>query len=157
MSQTWRPTVLHPLLWACGTVAALCVAFIAVRVALDHPLNSPPDWRAIEQARELDQWARQVSDFVQELESVSSVRSVGERSQRAAWARGDFAPRVKEFRLRMLANPRKGAAYQALLSAADRLGAAAADPADARALHSARAMRDQARALVDEEIARVEP
>ncbi len=152
--RAW-PSVRMPVLWACALVVATAAAFLAVRSSFQRAAPARPDWQSIERAQTFERLANDLDALLLELERAGPPASPGERALWETWVRGNYRPRVAEFHRALLDAPLQGPPYDALLAAADRLSAAAANPGDTRALASARDARDRMQSTVRAEIARV--
>ncbi len=142
------PNVHMPLVWACGLALVLTAALVSVRSALHTETGAPPDWRDVERSRQLEALSRELTRLLHELEQAPPAASVAERARWETHVANDLQPRVSDFRHRLLAAPLDGPAYDALLRASDRLGAAAANPGDARALDAAARARENVQTLM---------
>jgi hypothetical protein len=149
------PRVRVPLIWACGLAIALAAAFVLVRSTLRTEPTPRPDWRDVERVRHFERLSRELGGLLLELEQAPPAASVAERAVWESRIANDLRPRVTEFRRQVLSVSLDGPAYEALLRASDRLGAAAANPGDSRALDAARTARDELQARVREESAAV--
>jgi hypothetical protein len=149
------PRVRVPLIWACGVLLALSASLFAARYFLQDRGPSSPDWRDVERVEALDRLAGRLRDLLDEIEPAPARDSAGDRARWESWVENNYRPRVAEFRRRLLVQPQDSAAYAALLRAADRLGGAAANPGNRRALEMARSDVDDALLMVRDESARL--
>jgi hypothetical protein len=137
-----------PLVWACAVGLVLTASIVAVRAAL-HSDPPPPDWRQTSHVHHLHELYRELSGLIHEL-SLAPEGSADELEQWQSWVEHNLRPRVTEFHRRVLVQRSQGQAYQALLYATDRLGAAAANPGDQRLLAAANTARESAHSLLRE-------
>lgn len=144
-----------PLIWLCALVVATVAAFAAVRSSFQRTAPDRPDWQSIERAQTFERFANDLDALLLELDRARPPASPGERALWETWIRDSYRPRVAEFYRLLLNAPLQGPPYDALLTAADRLSAAAANPGDERTLSSARDARDRMQAAIRAEIARV--
>lgn len=151
--RAW-PRLRVSLLWICGVALTVTAAFLSVQTAFDRTTSARPNWKEIQRAEALGQLAADLDALLQELESAPRGDSPSERVLWETRVQNDLRPRVSEFRFKVIAAAFDGDTYQALLMAADRLGAAAANPGDERALDAARAARDTLQEKVGAEVAR---
>jgi hypothetical protein len=151
--RQWRARL--PLISSGAIVLILAAAMLAARATLNRRTPPQSDWRAPQRTQALDRMAQQLTELILEIELAPTRDSPADRARWETWIQNDYRPRVSEFRLRLLSEPLGGDAYSALLRAADRLGAFAANPRDIRTLESARETADSAKALIREERARV--
>ena len=144
-----------PVVWVFAVLAVSGVTLWAARTSIGNPEATPVDWREADRVRKIEALAQRLDALLFELDRAPRNGSTAERAIWEDWVESDFRPRVKEFQRDILAGAREGSTPQSLLIAADRLGAAAANPGDDRARSTAHAARDALWAEVRADLARI--